>query len=300
MPRSCSQQIPSFDAKALLNITRNQNHGGRFTCMGETLQGRRCRNPRKETVADYTLNQLPRVSPSREMLQHKLVNLEKDVYCHLHRQQAPRTVWFQIIREEARKCGATQPSTRSRCITGSTAPNEASTTIDAILRPSTDAADSVQSASLQPEQTPESTERTVAATSEQVEEESCPICFMSFGESCQPAETPCGHKFCFECINLWLDDHETCPTDRRPLRKSEIKAIPFDSLCPCPVADAEEDPCAICLLSFSDSSQLGETPCGHKFCLGCIDTWLDQNETCPMDRQPLLKSSIKAISSTQA
>lgn len=51
-------------------------------------------------------------------------------------------------------------------------------------------------------------------------------------------------------------------------------------------ATAEADECSICITAFVDPI---ETPCGHTFCRGCLNTWFAAtgHETCPMDRTEL-------------
>ena len=230
MPPINARQTTSFDAKVLLNITPNQNHGGRFTCMGRTLQGRRCRNPRKEAVADDILSSLPRICHDRERLEDTIDELVYDVYCHLHRDQAPRERWIDAIREEARKYRSPRPSTRGR---------NASTTFDLsesqtcgnneshlLCSPAClIAATAVPTVSGQSYPTRELPERVDGGPKDDPDEEPCPICLMPFSESSVPCETPCGHRFCFACIDTWLSDHKTCPFDRRPLQKSDIRTI---------------------------------------------------------------------------
>jgi len=42
----------------------------------------------------------------------------------------------------------------------------------------------------------------------------CPLCYADFRN---PVETPCEHRFCFECINMWFWSHRTCPMCRADL-----------------------------------------------------------------------------------
>lgn len=44
----------------------------------------------------------------------------------------------------------------------------------------------------------------------------CSIC-MERPINC--AVTPCGHSFCFECINIWKESNPNCPTCRKQITK---------------------------------------------------------------------------------
>ena len=45
--------------------------------------------------------------------------------------------------------------------------------------------------------------------------------------------------------------------------------------------------CSICLDTMQPHN-ISENNCGHQFCKGCIDSWLDDGKnTCPMCRQPI-------------
>lgn len=45
--------------------------------------------------------------------------------------------------------------------------------------------------------------------------------------------------------------------------------------------------CAVCLDDYKESSVVRWLPCKHIFHKQCIDTWLLQNSTCPLDRSSL-------------
>ncbi|WOL06543.1 hypothetical protein Cni_G15277 [Canna indica] len=54
------------------------------------------------------------------------------------------------------------------------------------------------------------------------------------------------------------------------------------------VGSKEPFDCAVCLCEFDDEDELRLLPaCGHAFHLGCIDTWLLSNSTCPLCRGSL-------------
>lgn len=48
----------------------------------------------------------------------------------------------------------------------------------------------------------------------------CCICANVFEDA---AESPCRHVFCRECISRWLQEWNSCPTCRRPLRAQEMR-----------------------------------------------------------------------------
>nr|CAH8871782.1 unnamed protein product [Trichobilharzia regenti] len=47
--------------------------------------------------------------------------------------------------------------------------------------------------------------------------------------------------------------------------------------------------CPICQEAFSNPQR---APCGHSFCKGCIDPWIRDSPTCPVDRLPIPKGSM--------
>ncbi|XP_065859733.1 E3 ubiquitin-protein ligase ATL4 [Euphorbia lathyris] len=60
--------------------------------------------------------------------------------------------------------------------------------------------------------------------------------------------------------------------------------------------------CAVCLSKFEPEDQLRLLPlCFHAFHVACIDTWLQNNQTCPLCRSPIHASDadiLKALSSS--
>ena len=104
------------------------------------------------------------------------------------------------------------------------------------------------------------------------EDDPCSICREPLTE---PYRTPCGHTYCKECISAWFDgaSHKTCPMDRRPLAWTEL-------------VEVEDKQCSICMDEMVDPCK---TPCGHRFCRGCMRDWFGGAawKTCPMDRRRL-------------
>ncbi|CAH8857841.1 unnamed protein product [Trichobilharzia szidati] len=47
--------------------------------------------------------------------------------------------------------------------------------------------------------------------------------------------------------------------------------------------------CPICQEAFSNPQR---APCGHSFCKSCIDPWIRDSPTCPVDRLPIPKGSM--------
>eukprot|EP00468_Gymnochlora_sp_CCMP2014_P009355 CAMPEP_0167750646 /NCGR_PEP_ID=MMETSP0110_2-20121227/6110_1 /TAXON_ID=629695 /ORGANISM="Gymnochlora sp., Strain CCMP2014" /LENGTH=2188 /DNA_ID=CAMNT_0007635997 /DNA_START=92 /DNA_END=6658 /DNA_ORIENTATION=- len=54
----------------------------------------------------------------------------------------------------------------------------------------------------------------------------CPICKAEFNN---PAVAPCGHQFCFDCVNDWLKRKKCCPQCRKKLRIEELVIIKDDT-----------------------------------------------------------------------
>ena len=61
-------------------------------------------------------------------------------------------------------------------------------------------------------------------TGEVDEELKCPICCMVLSDAVQAPQ--CEHTFCHDCISSWLTRQSSCPVDRQPLSRSDLKPAP--------------------------------------------------------------------------
>ncbi|CAH8585172.1 unnamed protein product [Schistosoma turkestanicum] len=65
----------------------------------------------------------------------------------------------------------------------------------------------------------------------------CPVCQEAF---CNPQRAPCGHSFCKNCIEPWIQNTPNCPVDRKPIPKGSmhhdfiVENIIGDYLVACP------------------------------------------------------------------
>ena len=50
-----------------------------------------------------------------------------------------------------------------------------------------------------------------------------------------------------------------------------------------PRKDSSSEVCCVCMETMSNDVR--RTTCGHEFCSRCIETWFDQNTTCPVCKQ---------------
>ena len=47
-------------------------------------------------------------------------------------------------------------------------------------------------------------------------EESCSICFEDFEVGAKVKQLKCGHDYCQECIDKWLENEKRCPVCNKP------------------------------------------------------------------------------------
>ena len=61
-------------------------------------------------------------------------------------------------------------------------------------------------------------------TALQVEDdaECCPICLVEYEEGCEIRTLPCGHDFDKQCIDMWLDNHTSCPACRQSISNTPL------------------------------------------------------------------------------
>lgn len=113
--------------------------------------------------------------------------------------------------------------------------------------------------------------------------DTCSICLDTLSE---PHRTPCGHTFCRECLSSWFGGatHKSCPMDRKPLAWDDV----VDEW-------VQENTCGICLEVMGDPCM---TPCGHRFCRGCLRTMFNglRTQRCPMDRKEMAWSELQPVS----
>lgn len=280
-----SSQISVSELRDVLNLVNPDTKT--FTCVGNApSQRRRCRNHiagSNQSIADDIVRNLPRMSQNRSELRRELHELAERALCRRnHQNQASEVAqdWYKaIVQEINRRSPSSTASRRS-------SPRRTSVAASAISSPRSHLArrDSVvgtQNISLHSEEQhdPDHNTESNDPTSTH-EDDACSICYRPFENPCR---TPCGHKFCRECISDWLKDHRTCPYDRRSLRVTELITIE-----PTP---SEDTSCVICCEAFVAPCR---TPCGHTFCRECISTWLKTSPrgTCPFDRRPLRESDL--------
>ena len=289
MPAGRSCQAPPWDAKSLLEITTNPFAGGRFTCSGTTRVGRRCRNPLEESAADGILGRLPQLCHDSDLLERELNKLVHCVYCHLHKDQEHTVEWRQLIVREAKKSWSMQSSARSFAAqrTPPSSPNTRRTS-PRLQRssPCSDSTPRTQTTLAPPRGRSQRNGKVIDDTTYPPEDDFGPTSLSNFDLSSRLCETPCGHEFCSEYTETWLDDSKpgTCPSDRRPLQLTDVKLL----------SPLEDDMCPICLSTFDEAC---ETPCGHEFCQHCIKRWLSepQQQTCPSDSRPLRMTDVNVI-----
>lgn len=96
----------------------------------------------------------------------------------------------------------------------------------------------------------------------------CPICHQTFKD---PVSTPCcGQSFCNGCMSKWLSAKSTCPWDRKPLRKRQLRRnvalrkTMAQVACPCPHDECDWRGTLDSLRQHLDAEcQYEETVCPH-------------------------------------
>lgn len=270
----------------------HNRYTGTFTCVGYApSQRRRCRNPiagGDQAAVEDILRQLLEKQSNNAGLEATIRELARLALCKRdHQIQAPQIArkWHGIIIEEINRLSISLIRVRT------TYPSRASIATSSVetrgrhSRPRRHIDEPPNEVRNRPQHLTERTryghnvasESTTVKTITTITDESneCRICCEPYEDPCR---TPCGHRFCRQCISEWLKNHSTCPHDRRPLRLVELTSIE--------TATAEDSICTIC---YEDLVEPCRTPCGHIFCRPCISRWLSvsSNKTCPCDRRPL-------------
>ena len=110
----------------------------------------------------------------------------------------------------------------------------------------------------------------------------CLVCLENVPEDKNEAiTTPCGHKFCRDCLVGWLE-----------YKKIQTEKEGWEFLPQCPKCDqylsldlylenVKISECPICFVP----KKLVTTDCDHKFCKDCIKTWTRKRNNCPLCRK---------------
>ena len=232
MPGYQVPRHPAFDATDLLEIINP--YRGTFTCVGDARScGRRCRNPiakHNRASVDKILRHLPNIVQDRVVLELELQELAERSLCQrYHQDQAAEKArqWYKTIIKNVNKTSSKPSPNPSTSRVGTLSISEGSEkplprTINSW--PSSKSASKVQvgrdkTAGAKSDESAKSD-----YTSSDSEDSSCPICYNVFAEIRQ---TPCGHKFCRNCISTWLMDSKggCCPMDRIPLQMNDLACV---------------------------------------------------------------------------
>jgi len=89
---------------------------------------------------------------------------------------------------------------------------------------------------------------------------------------------PCLTLAAFRKLSGESQEH---PAPPRGAREEVIASLPLIEYSPS-AAEESQTSCAVCLCDFECAEKLRHLPCGHKFHVDCIDTWLRRNKACPL------------------
>ena len=235
-----SLQFSTWDAKRLLKI-ENEDKQYEFTCVGHIKnKKRRCLRglaSHNKAAAVDILTELPQIFQNRELLERRLQKLAKLALCrkdHQYQVYEIASQWYETFVTELNRRISILPSPRDD--------NSSRTSLSpprSSRNPSTSQnhprSESVMEVQHNPAQHNEENGSKKNAGSDSAistsEDNACPICYRVFIAFYR---TPCGHKFCWECISKWLKDgvSKVCPMDRRQLRLTDLVFVSeSDTLC---------------------------------------------------------------------
>ncbi|CAF2380124.1 unnamed protein product [Rotaria sp. Silwood2] len=86
---------------------------------------------------------------------------------------------------------------------------------------------------------------------------------------------------------LQLDD----TIHKKKLTEHQINSIPQEKFIPNSHNTDEENKCSVCLELFENRQTVRRFPCNHLYHKECADRWLQENNVCPICREPPIRSS---------
>ena len=55
---------------------------------------------------------------------------------------------------------------------------------------------------------------------------------------------------------------------------------------------SDQNTCVVCLMDYEEGDKVRTLPCFHIFHQECIDRWLQENKTCPVDKKILTEGHV--------
>eukprot|EP01063_Lacrimia_lanifica_P021203 TRINITY_DN28479_c0_g1_i1.p1 TRINITY_DN28479_c0_g1~~TRINITY_DN28479_c0_g1_i1.p1 ORF type:complete len:375 (+),score=69.02 TRINITY_DN28479_c0_g1_i1:91-1215(+) len=93
-------------------------------------------------------------------------------------------------------------------------------------------------------------------------------------------------------LNQMIFDHvvqmslrDQGPQGPPPVEHDDLQRLPEIEITRYHLREDANQKCTICLDAFSEGGTAKQLPCGHIFCVGCVDEWLKQHRTCPVCRK---------------